>query len=280
MTTKKRIVIASLLKPVNDARNYEKLAVSLAKIEEYEVTSIGISPSEHFQPINNIEYQSIGTYNRSLGRRFFNQLKIVFLCIKLKPQLFLMTTIELYPSAWLLKRIFKVKVIYDIQENYQANIQYQKIYHGYLKNILTKIIAAFNKKIDAIVSHYLLSEKCYEYELNLEKRKVTVLENKYVGSNYTVVKKNKKDKVIRIIFSGSISYYSGLDRVVKYFKKLKCHLPRATLSVIGFAPEKKVKMQFLKSENDPSIEWEIKDTPMDHYQLIDAIKNADIGIIG
>ena len=78
MTTKKRIVIASLLKPVNDARNYEKLAVSLAKIEKYEVTGIGISPTEYFQSNNNIKYQSIGTYNRSWGGRFFNQLKIVF----------------------------------------------------------------------------------------------------------------------------------------------------------------------------------------------------------
>ena len=191
-----------------------------------------------------------------------------------------MTTIELYPCAWILKIIFNTKVIYDVQENYQANIQHQEIYRGYLKIILTKIVAVFNKRIDAIVSHYLLSEKCYENELNLEKNQITVLENKYVGTNHPVLKKNKKDKVIRIIFSGSISYYSGLDRVVKYFKKLKCHLPQATLSVIGFAPEKKVKMHFLNSENDPSIEWEIKDIPMDHYHLIDVVKKADIGIIG
>ena len=55
---KRRIVLASLLKPVNDTRMFEKIGVSLAQSGQYEVHIIGYpsgtsvsEPNVHFHPL-------------------------------------------------------------------------------------------------------------------------------------------------------------------------------------------------------------------------------------
>ncbi len=63
MNTKKRIVISSTLKPVDDIRSYRKIGDSLGKTNNYDVKIIGYG-SKKTSDNPNIQFIATGVINR------------------------------------------------------------------------------------------------------------------------------------------------------------------------------------------------------------------------
>src|SRR5436190_24397317 len=113
---KRRIVLASLLKPVNDPRMFEKMGVTLAQSDQYEVHIIGY-PSNTSVSEQNLHFHQLSKFKRISFGRFTAQLKALQFIIKVKPELLVVTTHELLQVAILIRILFGTKIIYDIQEN-------------------------------------------------------------------------------------------------------------------------------------------------------------------
>src|SRR5690606_9831177 len=106
---KTRILISSVLKPVNDTRMFEKFAQSLIKLPGNEVhiagfwaNAISNSPEIIFHPIFSFPRLSLG--------RMAAQWKYYKLLRELKPEVIIANTFELLPVT-LLYRIFHSTVI-------------------------------------------------------------------------------------------------------------------------------------------------------------------------
>ncbi len=83
---KRRIVLASLLKPVNDPRMCEKIGMSLAQSGQYEVHIIGY-PSGTQVSESNVHFHELPLFKRISIGRIGARLKAIQIVIKLKPEL-------------------------------------------------------------------------------------------------------------------------------------------------------------------------------------------------
>src|SRR5436189_206672 len=99
---KRAIVIASVLKPVNDTRMFEKMGRSLAKTNQWSVHIIGFGDA-HSSDEPNITFQPLGSFGRISLRRIFAPIKALMIFHKVKPSSIIITTHELLLSALLYK---------------------------------------------------------------------------------------------------------------------------------------------------------------------------------
>ena len=130
--SEKVAVIASVLKPVDDTRLYEKLGLSMRESKKYRVNIIGFE-AKNPPVVPGLSFHSIYSGSRlDLGRLLapWRFLRILF---TLKPALLIVCTPELLLPAVIYKLFSGVRLWYDVQENYQKNIQYQSPYPASFK---------------------------------------------------------------------------------------------------------------------------------------------------
>ena len=121
-SNKSRIVIASVLKPVDDSRLYEKIAQTLADSGRYEVHTMGVESAPTHS--GNIKQHAFKPFRRLSPGRFLAPWRILIRTFRLKPDVLIIATHELLYTALFLKLTTGCRIIYDVQENYYWNILY------------------------------------------------------------------------------------------------------------------------------------------------------------
>ena len=277
----KKIFIASVLKPVDDIRHYKKLALSLAKANKYQIFILGKGyPKKTL--CRQIQFESFGDFNRSnILKRIIAQFIFSRRIHHDRPQVVIITTVELLPISVILKFIFKFKLIYDIQENYTYNVLYQKEYPLWIKLILlplTKLAVIFHHWVD----HFFLAESSYIKELKLRTSSVTILENKAIKNPASVAREkwNLGDN-LKLLFTGTLSDYSGVKNAIDVYFKIRSTYKNTTLTIIGKCIDSNLLRHLKQTANlNSSIELFSDTRPVDHERIMENIINSNLGIIG
>ncbi|MEO9484811.1 MAG: hypothetical protein ABJG47_15230 [Ekhidna sp.] len=271
---KKKIVIASLLKPVDDVRAYWKLSQSMAKTNKYEVNIIGNSGKKE-KDEKNIKFLHHKLDRKNWLKRLVIRELIFFRILRIRPSLLIITTHELLNNALLIKLITGCKVVYDVQENHGLNLS--SINPTLLKKILSKFIRLKETFSRRFVDQFWLAESCYAEELSFVQDKFLILENKALDLPYP----RRDFSSISMLFSGTISDYGGVRRAVGLFYKIQSDSPKTTLKIIGQVHDSSLK-NWLESEqkNNPGLMLNISTTPVPYDQILEAIFEANLGIIG
>ena len=102
---KRRLVLASVLKPVNDTRMYEKIGQSLADKTDFEIHIIGY-PSLQPETDSNIFFHPLQSFHRISWRRVFAPLQVLLLVRKVKPEVLIITTHELLIVSFINRILF------------------------------------------------------------------------------------------------------------------------------------------------------------------------------
>jgi len=232
---KNTIVIASILKPVDDTRMYEKIGRSLAKTNKYDVHIIGfwikkIPEAEHitFHP----------TFNFS--RLSFNRLMAPFKCYqllrKIKPQALIINTHELLIIGAIFSLFNRTKFIYDVRENYYRNILYTASFPKLVRPVLAHWVRLKEYASQLFVDHYFLAEQSYEQEFSFTRKKSTVLENKYQPID-NFVKSDRRDPLgSKLLFSGTLAESTGVFHAIDLAISLHKIDPNISLDIIGYSP--------------------------------------------
>ncbi len=178
---KRRIVLASVLKPATEPRMFDKIGVSLSK--KFEVYCIGapISAKDGAKSHTNPSVLELPSVNRFSVSRIFAPFNVLAKVIKLRPSLIIICTHELIFISFLAKVLTGCKVIYDIQENYYRNIRYGNSFPIFLRPLIAVYVRFKERMSTLFTSHYFLAEKGYEHEMTFFGKKRTVLENKVIG---------------------------------------------------------------------------------------------------
>lgn len=268
------VVIASVLKPVDDIRAYEKIAQSIAKTNKYEVNIIGnVGKKES-------NYERITFYPHQISRestikRLLLRTRILFLILKLKPQLLIITTHELLNITLFTKILTGCKVVYDVQENYVANINH--INPTLFRQLYSSVIKLKEFLSKSYVSEYWLAEACYASELRFVKDRFSVIENKAKKEPIH----RSKSKELSLLFSGTISDYGGVKNAVNLFTEIKKIRPSTSLKIIGQIHDSELEKYLQKKQLEiENIELMISHSSIPHDQIIEAIFNSSLGIIG
>lgn len=274
---RKLIVIASVLKPTDDTRMFEKMGVSLARSDKYEVHIIGY-PSRAKSEEHGVHFHMLLKFKRISLSRIAARLKVLKITIKVKPELLIVTTTELLGVALLIRIFFGVKIIYDIQENYWRNILFAEAFPKLIRPIIASLVRVKEWITAPLFSRFLLAEKCYVNELDFIGNKYLVIENKCkVPEGF----QRKPDKnFIQLIFTGTIAESTGIAKAIELSKKLHAVEPKIRLTILGYC---------LQSEFLRKIEQEVSNNSfinlvggkelVSHSAIMDAISTANFGIV-
>src|SRR6478736_581539 len=280
---KTRILIASILKPVNDTRMYEKVGQSLAKLPETEIHIAGFAANA-ISNSKNIQFHPIFNFKRLGLSRIAAQWKYYRLLLQLKPEVIIANTFELLPVT-LLYRIFSgTRILYDVRENYYANICFQPTYPAYLKPILANTVRLVEKLSALFISHFLVAERSYIRELTFLGENHTVLENKFKPRQETDFQKQFPVRLsaenLHFLYSGTISEVYGIFEALELVEKLHERNNRITFTIIGYAPQpetfEKLRKHIL---NKPFIRLIGGDKLVPHSKILAEIQKATVGLL-
>ncbi len=275
---KRKILIASFLKPVNDIRSYEKIAKSLAIHSNYEVYCIGY-PSNIELSDNKIKLLPLSYFKKSGFSRLIARWEAFKLYIKVKPQLIIVNSPDLLFVTCLYKIIFGNKIIYDIRENYYKNLWYQKNYRWGVRHLLAILVRGKEIVLSPLFTHFILAENVYKQQLNFIGRRHSIIENKSLRT-----KKNrtptKKSDLLKFLISGTIAYEYGIIEGLVFFKNVARSHSNSTLKIIGHCPHKRLYKELLAlSKENTQIKVDISPNPVPHINIEEAIIAADFGLL-
>lgn len=246
---KKNIVIASVLKPVNDSRMFEKIGLSLSSLQHYNIHIIGQNINEK-KNYPNISFYPIFSFRRLQLARLFAPLRYFMVLLKLKPKVIIVCTHELLIVTVAYKIIFGTKIIYDIQENYKANILYTNAFLPILKNIIAYYVLFKETVTSSFISHFILAERCFVNELIFIKKKYTILENKVLLNKFLLNLPKKHqinlDKQLKLVYSGTIDISYGILEAIRFAKEMQKINKNTTLDIIGYCSSNQLLMNLNK----------------------------------
>ena len=269
----KKIVIASTLKPVDDVRSYWKLSQSMAKTNKYVVNIIGNSGKKEIND-QNIQFHPHKLNRSDWMKRLTIKWQILIKTLRLKPDLFIITTHELIAVALLLKLFTSCGLIYDVQENYYLNLT--KLNSSLFKKTYALFIRLKERLSQSFFNICWLAEQCYEEELPFIQNKI-IVENKAIS--YPI--QSKKTNHLTLGFTGTISHYSGIQNALNTFDKLKEIKPNIRLKITGQVHDKKIEeLLYSKVQNNDHIQLEISKDPISYEKILYTILSMDAGIIG
>ena len=279
-----RILLSSVLKPVNDTRMFEKIGASITKIPQAEVHIVGF-PGKH--PITSlpISFHPFPYFKRLSWGRVKVQYYYWELLRQLKPDVILISSHELLLTSLLFKALHGGKIWYDVRENYFLNLTTQNNYPTLVKYGLAYLVRFLEVITAPFIQHFLLAEKSYALELPFISNRFTILENKFKKFNPDVLV-NKTFPVylnsnqVKLLYSGSISEMYGIFEAIELCRQLHQEHAGFSLTIIGYCSS---------SETLTRIKAIIKDKQyisliggnqlVPHPEIVKHIQLSDVGLL-
>lgn len=277
---KTTIVIASVLKPIDDTRMFEKIAQQLADTKAYDVHVIGF-PSRKPVASPGITFHSLRYFSRLSPERMLATFDVFWRMLRIKPGIIIITTHELLMAGLLAKFLFQCKLVYDVQENYYRNIRYTKAFAPWLRPALARYVRWKEQASSSMVDLFFIAEKNYRREIPFLKQCIE-LPNKFKppASLPPVVKKGKSDNGIHLLFSGTLAETTGVFEAIAMAEALHEADSSIQLTLIGYCPQP-ATLERLRHQvqSKPWITVKGASQLVPHDEIIVEIMRSDFGIL-
>jgi len=283
------ILLASVLKPVDDTRMLGKFACTLATLGA-RVAVAGRAGAAASPLLAGISQHAIfGGSRLSLGR-LTAQARYWRLLGQLRPTLVVVHAPELLPLTLLWRVLGRQRqFIYDIRENYALNVSTQGVYRGLVQRWLASGLRWVEGLAARRAAALTLAEASYAAELPflrlMPPNRVVVLENKYQPAPNEQLPTAPRplpapNEPLRLLYSGTISELNGLRAAVGLAEALHAGwLGGAQLSVIGFCqrPELLAELAHWQAQGLP-IELIGGATAVPHAAIVAEISRSHLGL--
>jgi glycosyltransferase involved in cell wall biosynthesis len=276
--SKRKILFASVLKPIDDTRMFEKLGMSLNKAGGHEVFIVGYPSKEEPQETDSLYFFQHKRFDRISFQRLIVPFKVLKICYQVKPEVLIVNSSELLIVSVLNRILFGTKIIYDIQENYWRNILQTNAFPKLLRPFLASWVRLNEKATSPLFHWNLLAEKGYEKELNFLGKKYTVLENKLkLPIDF---KRKPIPQKTTLLFSGTLAKSTGIFEAIELAKSLHRLDSTIELSIIGYCSLPLILSDIKAAiKNHSFITLLGGDTLVPHHEILEAIATADFGLI-
>lgn len=273
---KPSIVIASILKPANDTRMFEKMAKSLIATGKWDVTIIGYGNTFDLGEIN---MHSLGEFKRISFDRILAHLKALKFITRVKPKILIITTHELLNVAVTYKFFYGCKIYYDIQENYLLNLTSTSTFPPLIKYGIAYWVRFKEWLSKPFIHHYFLAEKSYVSELSFIGKKFSVIENRcWLPENFH--RKSGTSGKLKILFTGTIDDSTGIWESIELCRKMFLLNDKVELRIIGYCAIECTRKLLLKEiQNHPFISFVGLDKLVSHEIILEEISGASAGIV-
>ena len=275
------LVIASVLKPVDEVRMYKKFAKSLSRTGKYAVNIIGFR-SQDLPPDASVQFYPLFDFSRLHWRRLTANYTFYCALKKVAPQVLILTTPELYPAAWWYCCRFRVSLVYDVVENYGRNVRHNRGFAAWLTTPLARLTEAVERRLLANSALLLLAERGYAQELQLpDTTPIEVVENKALTPRRVIRRRKLVDGPLSLIYTGTVSEVYGIELALNLVASLvEQENLLVTLTVLGHVPRATLHRRLQAyARHHPWLTLRTSDVPVPHDDIISLIQRADFGIV-
>ena len=289
------VLLASVLKPVDDTRMRSKFAVTL---RERPGTTIHIA-GRQAAPDAMVANESGGIYlhpifsaSRLSLDRLAAQGRYWRILRRIQPDLVVVHAPELLPLTLLWQWLGRGrKFIYDVRENYALNVATQRVYGGLAKQALATGLRWVEARAARRASGITLAEESYAAELpflaSLPTSRVVLLENKYQPAPAEVLPKApiplpSPAEPLRLLYSGTISELNGVWEAIALVQELNTQrLGGAHLTIIGFCqqPALLARLQSTASEHQAWLTLIGGAKQVPHIRIVAEISRHHFGLL-
>ncbi|MDO7883754.1 glycosyltransferase [Hymenobacter cheonanensis] len=289
------ILLASVLKPIDDTRMLGKFAYTLAAAGA-RVAVAGRASAASPPATENISQHVIFQGQRLSLARLAAQGRYWRLLGQLRPALVVVHAPELLPLTllwWALGR--DRQFIYDIRENYALNVGTQHVYQGATKRLLAAGLRWVEGLAARQAAAVLLAEASYADELPfvqaLPASRVLLLENKYQPAPGERLPRQVRplpaaDEPIKLLYSGTISELNGVREALALAHNLSSSWPGAAeLTIIGFCQQPgllgqlQVLIEQLAASSRLAVTLATGAEPVPHARIVAAMHQAHFGLL-
>jgi glycosyltransferase involved in cell wall biosynthesis len=280
------ILLASVLKPLDDTRMFGKFGRTLAGRPG---TVVHVAGSEAPHPTGtpaNLHTHTLLRGTRLSWARLQAQVRYWQLLRQLHPRLVVVHAPELLPLTLLWQALGHGCFLYDVRENYALNIRTQHVYPTWLRGLLAGAVRALETLAARRAARVLLAERSYAAELPFARPENTVvLENKYQPPPGETLPTQACSlpavgQPLRLLYSGTISELNGVFEAVEFTQRLRRHWPTAQLTIIGFCQQPAVlaRLRALVAAQ-PGIVLVGGDEPVPHARIVAEIQRSHLGLL-
>ncbi|MCC2544943.1 glycosyltransferase [Hymenobacter sp. BT175] len=257
------VLLASVLKPVDDTRMYEKFARTLAAEPGLEVHVAGrAAGSPPRAGLAGIGQHVLFRGSRLSLARLRAQLGYWQVLSRVQPDVVVVHAPELLPLTLLWQKLGRQRrFLYDVRENYALNIQTQQVYPAWVRGLLARFVRGLETFAAKRASQVLLAEQSYADELPFATAgRTVILENKYQPppGNPTLVSSRPPlpgpGEPLRLLFSGTISELTGIREAVDFALALRTGWPGLELTIIGFC-QQSATLAYLREAGARHASW-------------------------
>ena len=272
-----KIALASVLKPIDDTRMFEKFAQTLCN--QFEMHVIGYQSNIPLVNSSVIYFHPIFKFARTAKSRFTSSKLFLEKLQEIAPDLIIVHAVELIPAACWYALRKKIPLIYDVRENYFRNIIYQNNYTALVKWPLALTIRSIEWLSRFVVDHFFLAETCYASEFRFAHGKYTILENKYKDIGISLWQKTKR-KELHFVYTGTISSVYGAKEAYNWVAKLRSAGMNIKLTMIGKIATRELGSWFAKeAQKNTWFHWIGKEEPVPHIDLLNEFLQADAALL-
>lgn len=261
-----------------DTRIFHKEAKTLAKAG-YEVTLIAQHNKNEI--IDGIKIIALPKPKNRLSRIFFLTRRAYILALEQNAEIYHFHDPEFLPWGKLLKNKTNKKVIYDVHEDYPADILTKswipkgvRVSISILFNIYEKKIS---KKFDSIIVAWPKIGHNFEKK---EYKNIHVITNYPILEYFPLEKISKKDKnnsddyYIKLIYVGGLTAIRGIKEIIRSLEHIKCD--NIKLILVGIFQEKGLKEELIILSEWQKVEYKGWLTQKEAYK---EMSQATIGLL-
>lgn len=286
------ILLASVLKPVDDTRMRGKFAETLAERAGTRMHIAGRGTTGAVAGPASIRLHPIFGGTRLSLSRLAAQWRYGQLLQRLKPDLVIVHAPELLPLTLLWQALGPGrKFLYDIRENYAINVSTQRVYQGFTRRGLAAALRWVEARAAQRAAGVILAEASYAAELpflcQLPASRMVVLENKYQPQPDEKLRTQPialppSTAPLRLIYSGTISELNGVWEAIDLARQLHAAWPGGVrLTIIGFCQQPGLLRQLLeKAAQHPAWLTLIGGAePVPHDRIVAEISRSHLGLL-
>jgi|GEM_PF-1569967 len=217
--SKQHICHLTILNPALHSRIFYKEALSQVNAG-YKVTIIGQDPASEPYEKKGIKVIPIGVFGRGTAKRWRARRKVHKLARKVKADIFQVHTPELLKVCKELKEeLPHTKIIYDVHEDYAANIVNTNTYPSWTKKTLARWVKDAESKFKKYGDAIFYSEDCYAGLVDFPKKKTAFVRNKFSPPK-RIGPPDHEFKLPYMLYCGTISHMWGIKRTLELWKAL------------------------------------------------------------
>lgn len=271
-----KIVIASILKPADDVRAFEKMAMTLAA-EGHDIYLIGMPTTTPVTP-QNIRFIELAPFHRLSWRRLVAPFRVARKIREVKPELLIVNTHELLIVGLLNRILFGTRIVYDIQENYYQNILWTRVFPAWVRRPIAWRVRITERLLVPFFHRVIFAEKCYAEELPFAASKAVIIENKAVlPKGFARHPDNEK---LLLAFTGTLGESTGVFEAIEFADRMYARRADVELHIVGSCSMPEILAEIMnRCAGKKYIKLVAGKMQVGHEHIMDLIARANFGII-